>query len=55
MLVAKSILATNKVGSIKNNNKLIGKYKKLSKTEKLLEGLKLSKSENSKGEKLSKS
>ena len=49
------MLATNKVGTIKNSNKLIQKCRKLSKTRKLLKSLKLSKSINLKGEKLSKS
>ena len=52
MLITNKILTANKVGGIEGNNKFIRKYGKLSKTEKLLEGLKLSKLENSKGEKL---
>ena len=47
-----SVLVANEANGIKVGDKLIEKYKKLSKIGKLSKGLKLSKSWNSKGKKL---
>ena len=49
------MFATNEIGNIKGSDKLIRKYEKLLKIEKLSKSLKLSKLGNLKGEKLSKS
>ena len=54
MFVANELFATNKIDGIEVGNKLIEKCGKLLKTRKLSKGLKLSKSENSKGKKLAK-
>ena len=44
MLIINKIFAINKVDGIKDSDKLIGKYRKLLKTETLSESLKLFKS-----------
>ena len=49
------MFATNEIGGVESNDELIKKYKKLLKTENLLENLKLSKPKDLKSKKLSKS
>ena len=55
MLVTNKVFAANKVGDVEGCDKLIGKYEKLLKIEKLSENLILFTLENLKGKKLSKS
>ena len=55
MFITHEMLAINKVGGIKDGDKLIEKYRKLLKIRKLSKSLKLSKSGNWKNEKLFKS
>ena len=55
MFDTNKVLAGNKIGGVKNGNKLIEKSEKLLKIGKLSKNLKLSKSEKSKNENLSKS
>ena len=55
MLIANKVFASNEVDGVKDNDKLIEKFGKLSKIGKSLKSLKLSKSRNSKSKKLAKS
>ena len=55
VLITNEVLAIDEIGDIEGGDKLIEKYRKLSKTKKLSESLILFKSENLKDKKLSKS